>query len=81
MGLLSLSLVSQKLVGVRFPQLQGTNVWRRVVSLGLERQTKYVPLFPRPSGPKQILTLVYYPSAWFLKNLSVRFPQLHGTNM
>ena len=39
MGLLSLSLVSQKLVVVRFPQLHGTNTYRRVVSLGLETQT------------------------------------------
>ena len=36
MGLLSLSLVSQKLVWLRFPQLHGTNMWRRVVSLDLE---------------------------------------------
>ena len=39
MGFLSLSLVSQKLVGVCFPQLHGTNTYRRVVSLGLETQT------------------------------------------
>ena len=74
LGLLSLSLVSPKLVGIRFPQLHGTNVWRRVVSLGLERQTKYVPLFPRPSGPKQNLTSVYFPSAWFLKTCWGTFP-------
>ena len=34
-GLLSLSLVSQKLVGVRFPQPHGTNIYIGVVSLGL----------------------------------------------
>ena len=52
---------------VHFPQLHGTNVYRRVVSLGLESPTKYVPRFPWPSGPK--LDMVYFPSAWFLKNL------------
>ena len=54
---------------VRFPQLHGTNTYRRLVSLGLENLTKYVTHFPRPSRPKQILTSVYFPSAWFLKNL------------
>ena len=52
---------------VHFPQLHGTNVYRRVVSLGLESPTKYVPRFPWPSGPK--LDMVYFSSAWFLKNL------------
>ena len=52
---------------VHFPQLHGTNVYRRVVSLGLESPTKYVPRFPWTSGPK--LDMVYFPSAWFLKNL------------
>ena len=47
-GFFSLSLVSQKLVGQRFPQLHGTNTYRRVVSLGLESPTKYVPRFPFP---------------------------------
>ena len=28
-----------------------------------------MPRFPRPSGPKQFFTWVYFPSAWFLKNL------------
>ena len=28
-----------------------------------------MPRFPQPSGPKQFFTWVYFPSAWFLKNL------------
>ena len=39
-------------MGIRFPQLHGTNMYRRVVSLGLENLTKFVPRFPRSSGPK-----------------------------
>ena len=66
-GLLSLSLVSQKLVG--YISLSFMSPTCRVVSLGLENLTKYVPHFPRPSGPKPILTSVYFPSAWFLKSL------------
>jgi len=68
-------------LGIHFPQLHSTNMYRRVVSLGLENLTNFVPRFPRPSGPKQFCTWVYFPSAWFLKNLlGICFPQLHGTN-
>ena len=67
-----------------FCQSRSTNISIGFVSLGLENQKKFVPLFywpaftfPRPGfssltkhvpcGPKQILTWVYFDSAWFLK--------------
>ena len=73
-GLLSLSLVSQKLVGVRFPQLHGTNTYRRVVSLGFENLTKYMPRFPRPSGPNIFFHGFTFPQPGFSKTCWVRFP-------
>ena len=65
-------------LGRCFPQLHGTNMYRRVVSLGLENLTKYVPRFPWPSETKQILSWFYFPSACCLKKL-VRFVSLSFT--
>ena len=48
-GLVSLGLVSQKNVGVRFPQLYGTNMYRRVVSLSLISQKLVGDTFPSAS--------------------------------
>ena len=45
-------------------------------SLAHESLTKYVPC-----GPKQILTWVYFHSAWFLTNWWVHFPQPRITNI
>ena len=61
MGLLFLSLVSQKRVGGTFPSASRHQ--------HVEKSHFTVPRFPRPSGPKQFLTRVYFPSAWILKNL------------
>ena len=52
---------------VRFPQPCVTNIAIGFVSLGLENLKKDVPRFPWPSGPKQNLTCVDFPSSWFLK--------------
>ena len=41
-----------------FRQTRSTNIPIGFVSLGLENQKKFVPLFP---------TCVYFPSAWFLE--------------
>ena len=70
MSLLPLASWAQKCAGFTFPQpgfsntcwiclrqTRSTNISIGFVSLGLENQKKYVPLFPWPSGPKQILTL------------------------
>ena len=74
------SLVSQKLVEFITPQLHGTNVDRKVVSLGLEKLTKYVPRFPRLAfWTQKKIGMVYFPSAWFLKNL-VGFVSLSFTS-
>ena len=62
MGLLSLSLVSQKLVVVRFPQLHGTNTYSRVVSLGLETQTNiFGSLITQPPPQKKTQTQTRHP--------------------
>ena len=53
---------------VRFPQLHGTNIYMGLFP-GHESLTKNVSC-----GPKQILTCVYFHSAWFLKNLLGSFP-------
>ena len=54
---------------VHFPQLQNTNVYIGYVSLGHGSLTKHVSC-----GSKQILTWVYFDSAWFLKILLGLFP-------
>ena len=60
-----------KSCSVRFPQLHGTNIYIEYMGLfpGHESLTKNVSC-----GPKQILTCVYFHSAWFLKNLLGSFP-------
>ena len=53
---------------VRFPQLHGTNIYMGLFP-GHESLTKNVSCVP-----KQILTCVYFHSAWFLKILLGSFP-------
>ena len=80
LGLLSLSLVSQKLVGVRFPQLNGTNVWRRVVSLGQTNQV--CASFPSAFWTQTLFYMGFLSLSLVSQKLvGVRFPQLHSTNM
>ena len=57
LGLLSLGLISPKNIEAHFTFPPGTNIHI------------YRICFPWPSGPKQILTWVYFPSTWFLQNL------------
>ena len=56
LGLLSLDLISPKLIGAR-------------ARLASWHQHTYRICVPWPSEPKQILTGVYFPSAYFLQNL------------
>ena len=57
LGLLSLGLISPKFIGACFAQPCSTNIHIHRI------------LFPWPFGPKQILSWVYFPLAWFLQNL------------
>jgi hypothetical protein len=56
LGLLSLDLISPKLIGAQ-------------ARLASWHQHTYRICVPWPSGPKHILTWVYFPSAWFIYNL------------
>ena len=46
---------------------KSTKIYVGIFVSGSLKTKKYVPSFPRPSGPKQNLTCLYFPSAWFLK--------------
>ena len=57
----------------RFPQPHVMNIISTTFPLAFQDNlTKYVRHFAQPCGPKRMLTLFYFPSAyqWFLKKLS-----------
>ena len=58
-----------KFIDVHFAQPHVTNISIGFITLGLDNPKKNLPCFPRPSRPKQNLTLAYFPSVWFLKKM------------